>query len=96
MHTLSRLLLAGLTAGAVQVAGAFNYTDANLLLLFRGGTGANDVEFNLGSASNYLGLANGTVKTVTNFDLAILANNFNGELTGVKFALVAATSSSDP
>ena len=99
MNKLSSFLLAALAAGAVQTACAFNYHDGDLLLVFRGGTGANDVEYDLGSVSNYLGLAAGTQITVNtntaNFDTTVLSNNFNNQLNGVKFALFATTGLND-
>ena len=60
------------------------------MLVFRKDT-FNDVECNLGSVSNYLGLANGTVRTVTNFPLATVMANFNNNLNGVTVSLVAST-----
>ena len=95
MNKLSKILLAALAAGTVQTACAFNYHDGDLLLVFRGGTGANDVEFNLGSVTNYLGKAAGT-QIIVNYNTTVLSNNFNNQLDGVQFALFAATSVSDP
>lgn len=94
MKKLSGFLLAAFAAGATQMCSAFNYSDTDLLLVFRA-DGFNDVEFDLGSVSNYLGLATGTQQTVTNFDPGLVNSNFSS-LPGVKFALVAATASTDP
>ena len=93
MNKLSRILLTVFTAGAAQVASAFNYTNSDLLLVFRA-NGFNDVEFDLGTVSNYLGRARGTVVHVSNFDLSVATNNF-GNLNGVKFDLLSATTLSD-
>ena len=94
---MKKLLLLGAAAVALwtQTAGAFTYTDKDLLLIFRE-DGFNDVEFNLGQVSNYLGLANGTVITVTNFDLNLVTSNFaSSDLSNVKFILLAAASLTD-
>ena len=87
-------LTALLATGIVQVAGAFNYTNTDVLLVFKK-TGFNDVEMNLGSVSNFLGRANGTVITVTNWNLNLVKSNYNNSLSGVSYVLLAATSS-DP
>ncbi len=95
MKRLSGLLLALLAAGAAQRASAFDYSDNDLLLVFRA-DGFNDVEFDLGSVSNYLGLASGAQVTVTNFDLGLVNSNFGGDLSTVNFALLAATANTNP
>ena len=81
-------------AGALmtQSASAFTYTDFDLLLVLRQ-EGLSDVEFNLGSVTNFLGKADGTLVTVTNFDVNLAKSNFNNNLVGVKFILAAATNS---
>lgn len=81
-------------AGFTPNARAFTYTDGDLLLVFRKST-FNDVEFNLGTVSNYLNKANGTVLTVTNFRLSAVTANFNNNLNGVTISLVAATTPTD-
>jgi len=83
--------MALLAAGISQEAGAFNYTNSDVLLVFRK-TGYNDVEFDLGSVSNFLGRANGTVLTVTNWNLALVKSTYNNSLSGVSYVLLAATS----
>ena len=95
----TQLLSLGLAALAFAAsftpsARAFTYTDGDLLLVFRKST-FNDVEFNLGTVSNYLGKANGTVLTVTNFRLSAVTANFNNNLNGVTISLVAATTPTD-
>ena len=91
---LSTLLLMFWGAAVMPSASAFTYADGDLLLVFRK-DGFNDVEFNIGSVSNYLGRANGTKLTVSNWDLNLVRANFNNSLASVKFLLVAATSSTD-
>src|SRR6266404_3595418 len=75
-----------------HTASSFTYSDYDLLLVLRQ-EGLSDVEFNLGSVTNYLGKADGTVITVTNFDVNLAKSNFNNNLVGVKFILMAATNS---
>src|SRR5437870_640768 len=94
MKPLNNLLLTLLAAGAAHDAGAFNYNDGDLLLVFRK-DGFHDVEFNLGTVSNYLGKANGTVVTVSNWDLGLVRSNYNNSMANVKFLLLTATSSTD-
>src|SRR6266851_7099701 len=84
-----------LFAGWAQLLAAFTYNDTDLLLVFRK-VNFNDVEFNLGSVSNYLGHATGTTIAVTNWDLGLVASNFNNTLDNVDFLLVAATAVTDP
>lgn len=92
--TLSCFAALLLAAGAIQNLNAFTYVDGDLLLVFRRDQ-FSDAEFNLGTVSNYLGLANGTVRTITNFDVSTVLANFNNNLNGVTIALVAATTTQD-
>src|SRR5712692_7450195 len=84
-----------LFAGWTQLLVAFTYNDTDLLLVFRKAN-FNDVEFNLGSVSNFLGHATGTTIVVTNWDLGLVQSNFNNTLDNVDFVLVAATAATDP
>jgi hypothetical protein len=84
-----------LIAGWTQLLAAFTYNDTDLLLVFRK-VNFNDVEFNLGSVSNYLGHATGTTIAVTNWDLGLVQSNFNNTLDNVDFLLVSATAVTDP
>ena len=89
-------LLATLAASLISTTtNAFNYSDSDLLLVFRKDP-FRDAEFNLGSVSNYLGKAAGTKLTVSNWDLSGVRANFNNSLASVKFLLVAATAATDP
>src|ERR1051326_6480123 len=83
-----------LATGWAQSLCAFTYSDSDRLLVFREDT-FKDVEFNLGSISNFLGKANGTVITVTNWDFQLVRSNFNNQFATDKFVLAATTSSSD-
>src|SRR5229473_7177171 len=84
-----------LFASWTQLLAAFTYNDTDLLLVFRK-VNFNDVEFNLGSVSNFLGHATGTTIAVTNWDLGLVQSNFNNTLDNVDFLLVAATAVTDP
>jgi len=88
-----------LFAGWTQLLAAFTYNDTDLLLVFRKVNSVgniNDVEFNLGSVSNFLGHATGTTIPVTNWDFGLVQSNFNNSLDNVDFLLVAATAVTDP
>jgi len=78
-----------------HIAMGFSYSDSDLLLIFRRDGTSKDVEFNLGTVSNFLGKASGTVIPVTNRSFNSVTSNF-GSLAGVKFVLIATTSNSDP
>jgi len=90
---IAHFVFAVLAASATYSAGAFTYSDSDLLLVFRK-DGFRDAEFNLGSVSNYLGKAAGTKLTVGDF--LSVRTNFNNSLASVKFLLVAATAGTDP
>ena len=85
---------AALTAGVAPIASAFTYNDSNLILVFRK-DGFNDVEYNVGSISNYLNQVNGTKMTVTNWNLGTVKANYNNSLSGVDFILFATTSTTN-
>lgn len=86
--------LAGLVLLAVPSARAWTYNNSDLLLIFREDT-KNNVEFDLGSVSNYLGHPNGYTNVVANWNFNVVNSNYS--LTGgsVQFALVASTSTTD-
>jgi len=94
IRTFIQLGALALATGWVQTLSAFNYTNSNLLLVFRKDN-FNDVEFNLGNVSNYLGKADGTVITVTNWSLPLVKATYNNSLLNVKFLLAAVTTSDD-
>ena len=88
------ILWCWLIVGGVRGAAAFTYTNTDLLLIFRK-DGFNDVEFNLGSVSNFLGQATSTQIAVTNWDQGLVRGNFNNSLAGVSATLQAATATDD-
>jgi len=87
MKRLIFLTLAALTLLGVPSAWAWTYTDGDLLLVFR--KNSQDVEFDLGSVTNYLGRTNGYTITVPNWDATLVTSTF-GSLTGAKVVLLAA------
>ena len=89
-----RLLLVGSVIGTAQLGSAMNYSNTDLLLIFRQ-DGFNDVEFDIGAVTNFIGLAQGAQKTVT-YDTNLVSSNFNNNLAGVSFLLTAATGLGDP
>ncbi len=93
MKTLNRLLVAACATGAIQVASALNYSSTDLLLVFRK-DGVKDVEFDLGSVSNYLAVAAGT-RVPVSYDTNLVQTSFGG-LSGVRFGVVGTTSQVDP
>ena len=94
VQNLLTLAALALATGLTHTLNAFTYTNTDLLLVFCKDT-FNDVEFNLGPVSNFLGRANGTVVTVTNWSLPTVRAAYNNSLANVKFLLAAVTSSDD-
>jgi len=81
-------LLALLTA---TPAGAWSYNDGDVLLIFRE-SGHNDVEFDLGNVSQFLGQTNGYTAAITNWNSGLVTTQFGSDLTGVSVILAAANS----
>src|SRR5208283_993110 len=52
----------------------------------------NDIEFDLGSVSNFLGHADGYATTVSGWNLSAVQAVYGSDLTGVSVVLIAATS----
>ncbi len=77
-------------AVGTHIAMGFSYTDGDLLLVFRK-DGFNDVEFNLGPASQFLNQKAGTTVTVTNWDATVVTGQYLLS-DGAKVALVGASS----
>ena len=63
MKKIILLTLAAVTWLAAPLAQAWTYSDGDVLLVFR--NGSQDVEFDLGSVTNFLGQTNGYTTTVT-------------------------------
>jgi hypothetical protein len=95
MKKIILLTLAALALQATPQARAWGYKDGDLLLILRK-SGFNNVEYDLGSVSNFLGKANGYTTTVTGWDLSVATTQFGADLTGVKVILLATTSPANP
>ncbi len=91
------LTLAALGLLSALPARAWNYNAGDLLLVFRNGT--SDVEFNLGTVSNYLGHAAGYTTVVTGWNPTLVTGAFGSttnlggfpSLSGVDVVLLAVT-----
>jgi len=88
---MKKIILTTLAAlallAALPQARAWTYTDGDLLLVFR--KSSQDIEFDIGSVTNYLGKTNGYAVTVPNWDPSLVTSTV-GTLTGAKFVLLAA------
>jgi hypothetical protein len=83
--------LGGLALLAAPAARAWTYNNGDLLLIFRE-TGHNNVEFDLGSVSNYLGYPNGYTNVVAGWNFNVVTTNYSLTNSAVQFALIASTS----
>lgn len=98
MKNIFQLALAALALLPAWPARAWNYKDGDVLLVFRESqlptypSPFNDVEFDLGSVTNFLGQTNGYTTTVTGWNLSQVTGVFGSDLTGVSVILIAATS----
>jgi hypothetical protein len=98
MKKLIYLTLAGLALAAPAPTRAWTYNDGDVLLIFRESalpgtypSPNNDVEFDLGSVTNFLGKTNGYTTTVTGWTLSDVTGVYGSDLTGVSVVLIAAT-----
>ena len=73
MKKIILLGLAALTLLNAPLARAWTYTPGDLLLIFRQGNF--DVEFDIGSVTNYLGKTNSYTTTVSGYSLSFLTNS---------------------
>lgn len=98
MNKFLQTSLAALVLLPAWPAAAWNYKDGDLLLIFRESAipGAfpspnNDVEFDLGPVTNFLGKPDGYTTTVTGWDPAAVQAVYGTDLTGVSVILIAVT-----
>jgi hypothetical protein len=91
MKTVLKSSLAAAIVLAAAAAQAWTYQDGDALLIFRE-SGFNDVEYDIGPVSQFLGRPNGYTATVTNWDATVVTGVFGPDLTGVSVVLVATTS----
>ena len=99
MKKIIHLTLAVLAVAAPSLTRAWTYNDGDVLLIFRESalpgtypSPNNDVEFDLGSITNFLGKTNGYTTTVTGWTLSDVTAVYGSDLTGVSVVLIAATS----
>ena len=99
MKKLFSFSLAALALLPALPAAAWTYKDGDLLLIFRESalpgtfpSPNNDVEFDLGSVTNFLGKPAGYTTTVTGWDPTVVQAVYGSDLTGVSIILIATTS----
>ena len=98
MKKIFQLALAALALLPAWPARAWTYNNGDVLLIFRESqlptypSSFNDVEFDIGNVTNFLGKANGYTTTVTGWTLSQVTSVFGSDLTGVSVVLIAATS----
>ena len=86
---LSTCVLLAAVLGASQSASAMTYAEGDLLLVLRQ-SGSDNIEYNLGSITNFTGLANGTTLTVTNWSSSVALSAYGGSLADVSFIFCCA------
>jgi hypothetical protein len=94
MKKILHLTLAGLAWLAVlatPLARGGTYQDGDVLLIFRE-AGLDDVEFDIGTISQFLDHTSGYTAPVTGWDAALATNTFGSDLTGVSVIVAATTS----
>jgi len=88
---MKKLYLSALAAAALLAApqaGAWTYTDGDVLLIFRQ-QNFNSVEFNLGNISQFTNAPIGTPIPVTGWNLGLVTSVFGADLTGVSTVVIA-------
>jgi hypothetical protein len=93
MKSILLTSLAALALLATPQARAWTYSDGDLLLVFR--KGSQNVEFDLGSVSNFLGKSNGYTTTVTGWNLGLVTGAFGTLDSNVKVVLLATSGSTN-
>jgi hypothetical protein len=91
MKKFLQLTLVGLALSVALLARGGTYQDGDVLLIFRE-SGYNDVEFDIGSVSNFLNQPTGHTVPVTVLSNSLLTTVFGPDLTGVSVILAATTS----
>jgi hypothetical protein len=91
MKTFLKILALAPALLAAPMAQAWTYTDGHALLIFRQ-NGFNDVEFDLGDVSQFLGKPDGYTANVTGWNASLLTSVYGSDLSGVSTILAATTS----
>jgi hypothetical protein len=87
MKRITFTILAALTLLAAPLARAWTYNNGDVLLVFR--NGSQDVEFDIGSVTNFLGRTNGYTTTVTGWDAGLVTSTFGTLDNNVDVVLLA-------
>jgi hypothetical protein len=87
MKKIILTILAAATLLSAPPAWAWIYNDGDVLLVFR--TSGLDIEYDLGSVTNFLGKANGYTTTVSNWDPTQLTGAVLNGFIGAKVVLLA-------
>ncbi len=92
MKSILLITLAALALLTTPPARAWTYNDGDVLLVFR--KGSQNIEFDLGSVTNYLGKTNGYTTTVSGWNLSLVTSTFGALDSNVKVVLLATTPTS--
>ena len=87
MKNIILLFLAALSLLAARPAQAWTYNNGDVLLVFR--NGSQDVEFDLGSVTNFLGRTNGYATTVPGWNASLVTSTFGTLNDNVDVVLLA-------
>ena len=90
MKTFLKISLVALALLSAPLARAWTYTNGHALLVFRL-SGFNNVEFDLGDISQFVGKPNGYTANVTGWDSNLVTSVFGSDLSGVSVILAATT-----
>jgi hypothetical protein len=91
MKKLIQIAVAASLLLNTPLAQAWTYSDGHALLIFRE-SGFNDVEFDLGDISQFLGQRDGYTATLNAWNLSLVTGVFGDDLSGVSVILAATTS----
>jgi hypothetical protein len=91
MKTFYKTLVVATALLAAPFAHAWTYTNGHALLIFRQ-SGLNNVEFDLGDISQFVGKPNGYTAPVSGWNSNLVTGIFGSDLSGVSVILAATTS----
>jgi hypothetical protein len=87
MKSIVTIFVAALLLQAAGPAQAWTYSDGDVLLIFR--NGSQDIEFDIGSVSNFLGKTNRYTAAVTGWDPSLVTSTFGTLNSNLKVVLLA-------
>ncbi len=91
MKTFLKISVVALALLSAPLARAWTYTNGHALLVFRL-SGFNNVEFDLGDISQFVGKPDGYTASVTGWNSNLVTSVFGSDLSGVSVVLAATTS----